>query len=218
MKNLKKKQTFLKRALLSSLIATAAATPMLASAASSAQLKVTGTIAPAACSITMPGGATVDYGKIAASTLNATADTKIEEKIRAKVSITCSAPTLFAIKVTDERPGTAITRNGDTYPLYGLGTQHNVKVGGYGLDLLNSQADGKSVSIMRKPAEAADWETGPKTYAIPGSLLAFGGPAVASTTANADIRVRTYVAPSRDLPLAEETPLDGLASFELVYL
>ncbi|WP_368642654.1 DUF1120 domain-containing protein [Castellaniella ginsengisoli] len=211
----------MKRTLLSLMIATSAATPMLANAASSVQLKVTGSIVPASCSITMPGGTTIDYGTITSDTLKKDAPTMIGDDVRAKLQVSCDAPTLFAIKTTDERAGSAITGTGEaTEILFGLGKTGATDIGAYRISLVNVSGDGKTVNVLRKA-------TGETSYAKfaqaqPGAISAFGDGSnavpVAYKNVTADLSLKTYVQKASALPLKQEVKFDGQTTFEVVYL
>ncbi|WP_368643578.1 DUF1120 domain-containing protein [Castellaniella ginsengisoli] len=211
----------MKRTLLSLMIATSAATPMLANAASSVQLKVTGTIVPASCSITMPGGTTIDYGKIASDTLKKDAPTMIGDDVRAKLQVSCDAPTLFAIKTTDERAGSAITGTGEaTDVLFGLGKTGSTDIGAYRISLVNVNADGKTVNVLRKAI--GDTSYAKLAEMRPGAISAFGDGSnavpVAYKNVTADLSLKTYVQKASALPLKQEVKFDGQTTFEVVYL
>ncbi|WP_368643576.1 DUF1120 domain-containing protein [Castellaniella ginsengisoli] len=207
----------MKRTLLSLLIATTAATPMLANAASSAQLKVTGSIAPASCSIAMPGGATIDLGKIASDTLEKDDVTLLEPKSN-KLQVSCDAPTLFAIKTTDERAGTNSFLSNDSY---GLGTVGSIKIGYYIIQLTQAVADGKTVPVLRQSrAGSTSYEKNPGARL--DRLMAFGAGNGLIPTAYKDLAVNIKLLPriaqASTLPLNKEIKLDGLVTLELVYL
>ncbi|WP_368643577.1 DUF1120 domain-containing protein [Castellaniella ginsengisoli] len=211
----------MKRTLLSLMIATSAATPVLANAASSAQLKITGSIVPASCSITMPGGTTIDYGKIASDTLKKDVPTVIGDGVRAKLQVSCDAPTLFAIKTTDERAGSAITGTSDpTDVLFGLGKTGSTNIGAYRISLVNVSADGKIVNVLRGSVGGSTFIK--NAQAQPGAISAFGdgnnAVPVAYKAVTADLSLKTYVQKASALPLKQEVKFDGQTTFEVVYL
>lgn len=139
------------------------ATPILAQAASSIQLRVIGTVALPSCDITAPDGAAIKYGKIASDTLKTHETTPIGNA-HTSIRINCYAPTLFAIKPTDARAASKITVAGlSDYLLYGLGTIDGKKIGAYTIDFTNAIADGKPTSILHK--ESDTW-TG-RSYSAP---------------------------------------------------
>ncbi|WP_368648936.1 DUF1120 domain-containing protein [Castellaniella ginsengisoli] len=211
----------MKRTLLSLMIATSAATPMLANAASSVQLRVTGSIVPASCSITMPGGTTIDYGKIASDTLEKDAPTVIGDDVRAKLQVSCDAPTLFAIKTTDERAGSAITGTGvPNNAFFGLGKTGSTNIGAYRISLVNVNADGKTVNVLRKAIGSTSYAKFAEMR--PDEISAFGDGSnavpVAYKNVTADLSLKTYVQKASALPLKQEVKFDGQTTFEVVYL
>lgn len=121
-------------------------------AADSVDIKVTGTIKPAACTPTITGGGTIDYGNIGLNTLSATDYTPLPEK-QVDFSITCDAPAKIALKATNGRPGTAAgapdgvggfgespvglftDATGKGWGVAGLGTAEGKNIGGFGMRL-----------------------------------------------------------------------------------
>jgi len=75
-------------------------------AADSVDVKVIGTISPAACAPTLGGGGTVDYGTIPANALAADDYTTLAVKTLS-LSITCDASAKLAIHAVNGRPGTS---------------------------------------------------------------------------------------------------------------
>jgi len=211
----------MKRTLLSLMIATAAATPMLASAASSVQLKITGTIVPASCAITMPGGTTVDYGKIASDKLNKDTPTTLGDDVRTKLQVSCDAPTLFAIKTTDERADSKTAVAGiSNDDAFGLGKTGSANIGAYSLSFVNTIADGKTVNVLRTTIGGNSFLR--VAQAQPNALMASGDGSgnvpVAYKTVATDVKLKTLIQKASDLPLDKEIKIDGLATFEVVYL
>ena len=72
------------------------ATSATAALADSVDVRVIGTIVPAACTPTLSGGGTVDYGTIKAQSLNATGYTTLAEK-QLDFAINCDSPTKVSI-------------------------------------------------------------------------------------------------------------------------
>jgi len=67
-------------------------------AADSVEVKVIGTIVPAACTPSIVGGATIDYGTIKSSTLTADNYTLLPVK-HLDLAITCDAPAKVALSL-----------------------------------------------------------------------------------------------------------------------
>lgn len=108
-----------------------------AMAADSVDVKVIGTITPAACTPVLSGGGTVDYGTIKANTLSPTAYTVLDEKTL-DLSITCDSPVKVAMKAINGRPDTAagVTEGTGGFAVspVALGAKGNAHVAGLGLD------------------------------------------------------------------------------------
>ncbi|MEA1063623.1 DUF1120 domain-containing protein [Erwinia sp. HR93] len=76
-------------------------------AADSVDVKVIGTIVPVACTPSLLGGGTFDYGTIVTSTLSPDSYTTLPEK-RLDFSITCEAPTFVGLRVSDAQASSAV--------------------------------------------------------------------------------------------------------------
>lgn len=212
----------MKCALASFVLASIALSPMPASAATSVQLKVTGAIVPASCGITMPGGTIVDYGRIDPNFLNKDNVTIIGDDIRAKMQVTCDSPMLFAIRPTDERAATKISVPGvQPSDLFGLGRAGNVNIGAYKVRLFFPLAEGVLVNIVRIGSSGKFPQF--NNDIIPNQEFGFTAN-VASTVITpykdviAEVVLTTYVNKTSALPMNREVKLDGLATFELIYL
>ena len=196
--------------------------------AESAELRITGTIVPVACTLAFAGGGVVDYGTMPASSLNSTAQTTLPEK-STQLTLTCEAPALFAFKTTDERAGTAITSL-QTIPNYlpvgkfGLGAVNGKNIGAYSLQITKATPDQGVTRLLASVDGGASWpiseggmtNNGVKLNAFAGS--AAGTVPAAHTSITADIRVVTALDRGSNLPLTQKIPLDGLSTFEVVYL
>lgn len=233
------KQTTKKGALVLGLIALATAS--LPALAESVDLRVVGTITPAACTPTLGGGGRVDYGAISPSQLS-------EDKLVAlphhdvAFSINCTGPAKVAIAPIEGRPGTAIGTamvSGYTAPpkgipffIYadhvgGLGLNGTKKIGGYGiyLDRPSAMADGIPVdTIYQNDDWGNEWRSnevislfGPNrrktTWAATGTTLP-----VAFTTFTGILQIQAFLNTSKELDIKEPIALDGLTTLELVYL
>ncbi|WP_244785687.1 DUF1120 domain-containing protein [Cupriavidus pauculus] len=205
-----------------------------AHAAETADLTVKGVIRPSACSITLSDDGQIDFGNIRASSLNATGGTDIGEKT-GTATITCEAPTRVGLTATDDRAGTA---NPDANPIllgrgwsgnfFGVGSVDGKKVGAYVLYLTEPTADGASVSPSKSLDQGATWADesryGTDSLITPQSMLVSWSPIgqaapEAYTTISQPFKIGLGVAPKSELPdLTTDIPIDGLATFTLVYL
>ncbi|RTF43348.1 DUF1120 domain-containing protein [Serratia marcescens] len=145
--------------------------------AESVDVRVIGTITPAACTPTLSGGGTVDYGTINPNTLSAT-DYTVQPVKQLDISITCDAPAKVALKAINGRPNTlagavesAVTGYGyEPVALVGaaygasrggaggLGLDGSSKIGGYAIALGSLVADGSAADVIASlDTTAATW-------------------------------------------------------------
>ncbi|WP_112362464.1 DUF1120 domain-containing protein, partial [Serratia quinivorans] len=211
-------------------------------AADSVDLKVIGTIEPVACTPTLSGGGTVDYGTIKADTLKADDYTVLPLK-SLDFSITCDGRTKVAVQAINGRldslagatEGTSGTGSTPvTLPelnsagVAGLGLDGVAKIGGYGLVInpTSLTADGVAVdSITWSAAGSTAWEksaTGGMFNSVPGRRLSWAatGTLIPVTFKNmaGKLNVQAYINKASELDITKPIKLDGLTTIELVYL
>jgi type 1 fimbria pilin len=196
-----------------------------ARAADTAELKVSGTVRPSACGITLAGGGIVDYGNIPPSQLSATKSTLLPVK-SITFTVDCpTAPTKTAFRLRDNRSSSVVSDIVSSLPsataanAFGLGIVDGKKVGVYVVGLTRVNTAGHIVS-----SNGGSW-TMDYSY-LDSKLRAFGTlvgtiypfePAAFSTyTGQLDIRVA--IDKLSNLPAADSVPLDGSSTLELVYL
>ncbi|SDZ66960.1 DUF1120 domain-containing protein [Pseudomonas sp. NFIX28] len=194
--------------------------------AAKAELKVIGTITPAACVPNFAGGATIDYGNIPAGTLNKTSKTDLPVKTTT-INITCDAPTTFYLKPADERAATVATGvlpTGTTaIAVYGLGAAPGgANIGAYAVQITGGVADTGITSRTQSIDGGTTWGIWNGRFSNTGTqLIGFTNGANANpaphTTITADISVITAIAPADTLPLTNDIILDGLTTVEVVY-
>ncbi|AYZ94330.1 DUF1120 domain-containing protein [Burkholderia dolosa] len=187
----------------------------------SADLTVKGTIRPTACTMTLGNNGEVDHGNIFFGRLSETAPTELDTK-EVPLAVNCSGPTRFALGFADNRAGTAHAPGNDQF---GLGEVDGTKIGAYQVEFANESftGDGSRIdSIQTSSDNGETWKSHVTATASTESLLGFAdsteaGPAPLEQLAGA-IRVKTSIAPSNTLPVADSVPLDGSATLELKYL
>ncbi|MGE8393463.1 MAG: DUF1120 domain-containing protein [Pseudomonas sp.] len=194
--------------------------------AAKAELKLIGTITPAACVPNFAGGSIIDYGNIPAGTLNATAQTNLPIK-STTINITCDAPTTFYLKPADERAGTVaagvMPPNAGATTVYGLGAAPNAaNIGSYIVSITGGLADTGTTSRTHSLDGGATWALWCGQFRNNGTqLISFTNGSNANpaphTSITADITVVASLAPANSLPLANEIALDGLTTVEVVY-
>ena len=193
-------------------------------AAPSAELKVTGVIKPTACTPSFAGGGTLDYEIIQAGSLKPGEFTELPDK-STTLTITCDGPAKLALSAKDSR-STSVPEGFNTTFHYGLGAVAGKKVGGYYM-FMNPEkptTDGKNGYLMLSTDSNQTWTPVTGTGQIgKDRTFSFGASATANTPAafrvfSADVRVVPYINKPEELPLLQDVPLDGLATFEVTYL
>lgn len=201
-------------------------------AGQSADLKVTGKIAPSACDIAISGGGTIDFGTIAASTLSDTAATVVGDK-ETSFTMTCSAATKVMWTSGDNRAGTADATAGssiyrDFNAYFGVGAIDGKNIGAYVIHMPKpAVADGQDVGATVSSDNGNTW-TGFKTVGIAAnnhSQQAFSwapsgtdSPA-AYKTVTQPFSVKLAIGKTSELPpLTQEVAIDGSATITLKYL
>lgn len=193
-------------------------------AASSVDVSVKGSITPAACTPTLTNGGVVDHGKRSIKDLKPNSSTALPVATL-QVNVNCSASTLFALKATDNREGTAANPGFVTSSYFGLGLFNDVKVGWYTLKMNSSLADGLPKAVIESN-DGRTWMNAPDGSQVwqPNWLRAFEGGSVGASTPlpvtnlDADIMVEAHIISGNLLPANQEIPIDGSATLDVVYL
>lgn len=209
-----------KRALLPSVMIFAAGTAI---AANSVDLRVTGTIEPAACDITLAGG-DFDFGSINSGNLNSTSETILPSPGQKSINVICSAPTLVGIRAVDNRAGTATNSAEDAY---GIGQDaQGGKIGFYRIDIsADPVVDGSTAFKSWSNDAGLNWGATSRSVLphTPGVVISWN---VTGQNADPDnvtlvaqpISVQLHVAPTETLDTSADITIDGSATIELVYL
>ncbi|MDD2060850.1 DUF1120 domain-containing protein [Pseudomonas sp. GD03860] len=183
-------------------------------------------IQPAACTPQLSNNGVVDYGTIAAQSLQAERRTRLPSR-HLNLSINCDSPARYALLMHDNRDGTALV---NSMVFYGLGLDaSDNRIGLYEVVF-----DPKLTSADQLPAVYLTYSTGGGTYWSSSSaqsnsitsktLLALTdedntvkGP-VPFRTLSTSIEIKPVIAPTLDLDLRQDILLDGAATIEIVYL
>ena len=214
----------MKTRILSSLLSLACAPSVLA--ASTVDLSVHGLIVPAACMPQLSSGGLIDYGKVAQQDLNLETSTRLPLKTL-HVGIACNGPVRYALRMRDNRDGSAMV-NSEIY--YGLGFDSSGnRLGVYSMtfDPRQTQANNTAqVYGTESTTGGLAWRTsnlnpidiGSRSYLgftdVEGSV---SGP-TAIGTLGGNVTVQTVINARQNLDLSVETALDGSATLEVVYL
>ncbi|WP_342052613.1 MULTISPECIES: DUF1120 domain-containing protein [unclassified Cupriavidus] len=212
-----------------------AAASSAAFAADTADLKVTGTIKPAACAVTLSGNGIVDFGTISARDLSDTAYTALTTK-NVKTTVTCDSSTKIALKVGDNRAGTATATDYKFWGYYsaaanfGFGEASGKKLGGYALRLSPySTIDGALADngrTLTSTDSGKTWKNSTDTKYLRGDGSVLASIAASGSTAPGEAKVFVFefdvygaIESKANLPaLTSDISLDGNTTFSIVYL
>ena len=195
-------------------------------AASTVDLTVKGRITPTACTPRLSSGGLIDYGKISQQDLNVDRGTRLPIKYL-QVSIACNAPSRFALRMRDNRDGTA-TVNSEIY--YGLGLDHSGnRLGLYSMsfDPRHTQVDSTTtVYGTESTTGGVAWRTsnlnpidiGANSYlGFTDTQGSVAGPSAIQELIST-VNVAAVINARQNLDLSTDTLLDGSATLEVVYL
>jgi type 1 fimbria pilin len=185
-------------------------------AASSTDLTVKGLIIPNACEPLISSGGIVDFGKMSAKQLNADQPTTLPGQ-HILLSVRCEGPTFFTLNTIDNRAGTSA--NHDDW--HGLGmTSEGEKLGGSAFHLNTPMADGAPVQTITSTDGGATWQTNDMLShsMLTAVAMADGLAPIAVSSFDAEISLRTHIAPANSLTLTDEVPVDGHATVQVNYL
>lgn len=208
-----------------------------AAAGDSIDIKVIGQITPAACTPTLSGGATVDYGTIRADSLKQDAFTPLESK-SLDFTITCDASAKVAIRATDARAGSVVKPVGTSLlgvsvtpgtELMGLGQADGKSIGAYAMTLAQSvKLDGETVATdgIWSADSGRTWSksaTGDLWLGGDGKNIYSWGKSgelkpVAFKTLSGTLQVQAAINKASELDLSKAVNLDGLSTLQLYYL
>ncbi|OAJ46765.1 DUF1120 domain-containing protein [Pseudomonas marginalis] len=194
--------------------------------AASRELQLRATFAPTACELSLSGGGVVDFGRISRNDLNSGQSTRLPSK-SLMLNLGCDAPTRFALRMQDNRDGSA-TVNSEIY--YGLGLDQSAnRIGLYSLvfDPTDASADSfprlyrtdsTTAGVAWSLSNASPLPVGANSYLgfspIGGSQA---GP-VAIQHLSSRVTVEAVIAPTNTLDLSSDVVLDGSATLEIIYL
>ena len=197
-----------------------------AHAASTVDLAVTGLITPMACTPLLSGGGLVDFGKISRNDLNLTNGTRLPHKYLT-LTVNCNAAGRFALRMRDNRDGTAHVNSEIFYGL-GLDTSGN-KIGVYSVSFDPKQTVVDDLAVVygtESTTGGLAWRTANLNPIDVGSRSLLGFTDVVGSTAGpsaiqtltSTLKLEATINARQNLDLSVETPMDGSATLEVVYL
>lgn len=201
-----------------------------------ADMSVTGTVVPAACSASFSGGGEVDFGTIRLIDLPDNAYHPLGTR-NLTLSVVCSsskyvtlsvADLQSASRITDAAMYTALATSADPTTVYGLGTGTvggtAVNLGGYsilsGQPLTNGTAGPIRFSTNSGSTWRTDWLSSILTLSSDGRLFAaFNTAGVRTTGTRFDfpLTIRAALNNGSRLQVADNTRLNGQAVFSISY-
>lgn len=192
------------------------------SAAESLDLRMSGSVKPGACTLTMTSDGVFDFGSISADELRKSNYRNLQS-MRNTLSVTCSSSTLVAITAIDNRSGTASSNIvGDEY-LFGLGRDASGNaIGGYYIAASNHLINGQKGFPTSSPDGGDNWTSDSFLRPAPNVLHSWttvpGSSPEATSAVMIELIAAPIIAPSDSLDTSQEITLDGSATIELVYL
>jgi hypothetical protein len=197
-----------------------------AHAASTVDLAVTGLITPMACTPLLSSGGLVDFGKISRNDLNLTNGTRLPHKYLT-LTVNCNAPGRFALRMRDNRDGTGHVNSEIFYGL-GLDTSGN-KIGVYSVSFDPKQTVVDDLAMVygtESTTGGLAWRTANLNPIDVGSRSLLGFTDVVGSTAgpsaiqtlSSTLKLEATINARQNLDLSVETPMDGSATLEVVYL
>lgn len=192
----------------------------------SQELHLQARFAPAACTPSLSNGGTVDFGKLSTNDLNSDKDTALPAR-QLTLTVNCDGPTTFALRMQDNRQGSATGGNDETS--YGLGLDaQQQKIGRYYLIFNPAQVTADNLpQVYRTDSTTAGtaWSSA-STQPIPiGANSYLGFTATAGSTSGPDalatvsalLSLNAFIAPLQTLDRSSEINLDGSATLEIIY-
>lgn len=197
-------------------------------AAQTAEISVTGTVAPGACTIS--GGSSVNLDVIPFDQLNASEVTKVASDRKFNLRIECpSGATKFALATVDAFAGLAYGPNpdGERFALKGESGGSNLSAGYWTIELMDPRSNQQAALIPTSRIGGGAWglvsgkasllarDQHQLGYTIQGTS---GNEPVALKDLRVDATVNVYIAPKDGLPQSDKIRLNGLATVELKYI
>ncbi|AKA84636.1 DUF1120 domain-containing protein [Pseudomonas synxantha] len=183
--------------------------------------------APAACQPSLSDHGVVDYGVLPAKSLNATTETPMPLRTLG-FAVSCDAPTPFALRMHDNREGSATGGIDETAYGLDLDAGRN-KIGVYFVTVDPAEFTADAFTSLYRTDSTSNgvaWSSSSQRQ-IPmaaNSIMGFTdrlgtttGP-VAIQNLSGTVRIKTYLAPTQSLDLREVVRINGSGTIEIIYL
>ncbi|MCP1514709.1 MULTISPECIES: DUF1120 domain-containing protein [Pseudomonas] len=195
-------------------------------AASTVDLSVNGAITPTACTPRLSSAGVIDYGRISQQDLNIDRGTRLAAR-HLQVSLYCNGASRFALRMRDNRDGTAMV-NSEIY--YGLGLDNSGnRIGLYSMtfDPRQSLVDSATqVYGTESTTGGVAWRTANLNPIDIGANSYLGFTDIEGSTSGpsaiqeliSTVKVDAVINARQNLDLSQDVRLDGSATLEVVYL
>lgn len=207
--------------------------------AGAASVKLTGSIEPTTCALTLGDAASTAfaYGDISPSSLSSTAKTALAVQSIA-LKVTCDAPTRVAIGAIDNKAGSnpfttgtvdmslaGGSSAGNAVDMFGLGKDGTANIGAYSLALTGLTLDAAASIPVVSQNLGVTWGSTTDGF-IGGAATKYwrswaktgGTQPLAGTTFEAMLKVQPWIDAKSNLALTKDIVLSGSATIELHYL
>ncbi|PRA28754.1 DUF1120 domain-containing protein [Pseudomonas poae] len=195
-------------------------------AASHVDMSVLGLITPTACTPLLSSGGLIDYGKISRQDLNIDKNTRLPVK-HLQVSIDCTGHSLYALRMHDNREGSAMV-NSEIY--YGLGLDPSGnRIGLYSMTFdptqtlidIATQAYGTestTAGVAWRTSNLNSINIGANSYlGFTDKQGSTAGPAAIRELISR-VNIEAVINATQNLDLTTDVALDGFATLEVIYL
>lgn len=191
------------------------------------ELTLRARFAPAACQPSLSDHGVVDYGTLPAKSLNATDETPMPLRTL-RFAVSCDAPTRFALRMHDNREGSATGGIDETAYGLDLDASRN-KIGLFFLTIDPAEFSADAFSTLYRTDSTSNgvaWSSSSQRQIPMGanSYLGFtdtlgstAGP-VAIQNLSGTVRIKTYLAPTQSLDLRDVVRINGSGTIEMFYL
>lgn len=203
-------------------------------AASTANFRLRADMLPVSCDVLLSNGGVVDFGTISAGHLSNSAFTSVGTGF-VSLTLTCDAAAKVALTAVDGRKGTAVAGigkflfpNQNDAATFGVGSVDGKQVGAYILYREDAPtADGAAARSIVSNDDGATWavSSGANNAITPNARLHGWAPASGTvapgsfTSVTQRYKIRLGLNKKTGLPpVAQEIPIDGLATFTVTYL
>lgn len=195
-------------------------------AASITDLTVRGLITPTACTPGLPSSGLVDYGKISQQDLKPDRGTRLPIK-QLLVTVNCEGLSRFALRMRDNRDGTANV-NSEIY--YGLGLDGSGnRIGVYSLSFDPKLTDVDALPVVygtESTTGGLGWRTANTNPIDIGARSYLGFTDTEGSTAgptairnlSSTVNIQTVISAKQNLDLSRDVLIDGSATMEVIYL